>query len=465
MEEFEINEEIILQEEDSEIREAPVGKGVLHETKESTERRGILVAVYKKGEEEQAECSLDELERLFDTAEGTAVARLTQGRDKPDGRTCIGKGKLLELLELCRTLEAEVVIFDCELSPMQIREIENDLENTVSVIDRSMLILDIFAAHATTAEGRLQVELAQLKYTSPRLIGKGLVLSRLGGGVGTRGPGETKLEIDRRRLKARIHSLESELERLEAVRETMRRSRERSGIVKCAVVGYTNAGKSTLLNRLTDAGILAEDKLFATLDPTTRQLELPGGSKVLLTDTVGFINKLPHHLIKAFKSTLDEAVWADVLIIVADASDSQLQAQMDVTYSTLTELGAMGKPTIVLFNKCDRVANEETLLSLRALASESDTVCCFASALTGDGIDEFLASLEAITQSGKKRVTMYLPFDKSGVLNTAYKIMEEVEAQYTDSAIIVTALADAKSAGQLCEYIKDYEKLFLKAED
>ena len=264
--------------------------------------------------QKEVETSLAELERLLDTAGGTVAARLIQNKDTPDVRTVIGSGKVEELKALCEANDVKLVIFDIDLSPSQIRNLENELGD-VSVIDRSMLILDIFALHATTGEGKLQVELAQLKYTAPRLMGKGSEMSRLGGGIGTRGPGETKLESDRRHLQRRITALENELEVLDKNRRTMRASRDKSGITKVSIVGYTNAGKSTLLNRLTDAGILAEDKLFATLDPTTRKYQLPGGESVLLTDTVGFIRNLPHHLVKAFKSTLDEAVYADILMI------------------------------------------------------------------------------------------------------------------------------------------------------
>ena len=278
-------------------------------------KRAILVSVVKATSElEEAERSLDELERLLDTAGGESIARVVQVKATFDPRTVIGSGKVLEIKELAEAEKAELVIFDFELSPMQIRNLEDDIG--VDVIDRSMLILDIFALHATSGEGKLQVELAQLKYTAPRLVGKGAKLSRQGGGIGTRGPGETQLESDRRHLHTKIASLEARLRELEHNRGVMRAQRDKSGLVKIAVVGYTNAGKSTLLNRLTGASVLAEDKLVATLDPTTRKLLLPCGETVLLTDTVGFIRKLPHHLVEAFKSTLDEVKYADVLMIV-----------------------------------------------------------------------------------------------------------------------------------------------------
>ncbi len=428
------------------------------------EKRAILVSSYSSPDAVEAMISLDELKQLLETADGTVAGVLTQTRDKPDGRTFIGKGKMEELSDMIKATGAELVIFDTELSPMQIKIIEDELKGEVSVIDRSMLILDIFASHATSAEGRLQVELAQLKYTAPRLMGKGKQMSRLGGGVGTRGPGESKLEIDRRRLKTRIRSLEEEIRRLESVRRTQRRSRERGGIDCCAVVGYTNAGKSTLLNLLTDSDILSEDKLFATLDPTTRQYTLPSGRRVLLTDTVGFIRRLPHHLISAFKSTLDEAVFADVLIIVCDASDENLASQMKVTRDTLNELGATGKPTLIVFNKCDAVADENVLMTLRGLSSGADEKCVFISALKGEGIEELAKSLEELLSGGKKRINITVPLSESAVVSTVYRCCEDVNAEYGDEFIKISAIADEKSAGQLKKYIDDYDLLFGKEE-
>ncbi len=440
------------------------GKNAAVETAEGGERRAILVSVYSKRDEEEAMISLEELGRLLDTANGTLEGVVTQLRDKPDGRTYIGKGKIEELSEMIRATGAESVIFDTELSPAQIKIIEDELEGSVSVIDRSMLILDIFAAHATSAEGRLQVELAQLKYTAPRLMGKGQQMSRLGGGIGTRGPGESKLEIDRRRLKSRIKSLEDDIERVGAVRATQRASRERGGIPCCAIVGYTNAGKSTLLNKLTDAGILSEDKLFATLDPTTRKFSLPSGKTVLLTDTVGFIRNLPHHLISSFKSTLDEAVFADVLIIVCDASDENLASQMEVTRTTLSELGAVGKPTLIVFNKCDAIRDPDALMALKSLSSGADEKCVFISALTGDGIGEFASALEELIRGGKREITMKIPHSDAGALSTVYKLMENVSVEYTEDSMTVTALSDEKSAGQLKKYVVGYDDAYPVAE-
>ena len=300
----------------------------------------ILVGVAKKGSDNgECEKSLAELERLLDTAGGRAFAKMIQSKESENPKTCIGSGKLEELKDLCQNNGIKLVVFDTELSPAQIRNIEDVLED-VDVIDRSMLILDIFALHATSAEGKLQVELAQLRYTAPRLIGKGKQLSRQEGRIGTRGPGESKLETDRRHLARRAAAWEEALRDIERTRATMRAARERSGLKKVAIVGYTNAGKSTLLNRLTDAGVLAENKLFATLDSTTRKLTLPEDTEVLISDTVGFIRKLPHHLIKAFKSTLDELQYADILVVLADASDEECSEQLKVTTDMIAKLGA-----------------------------------------------------------------------------------------------------------------------------
>lgn len=410
--------------------------------------RAVLVALCPDNNRaEEIEKSLDELARLLDTAGGEAVARLVQNKDTPDVRTVIGSGKVAELADLCKNNEIGLVIFDCELSPSQIRNLEDELDGPL-VIDRSMLILDIFALHATTGEGKLQVELAQLKYTAPRLIGKGTELSRLGGGIGTRGPGESKLESDRRHMKRRITALEEELAVLEKNRMTMRASRDRSGMTKVAIVGYTNAGKSTLLNRLTGAGILAADKLFATLDPTTRKLALPSGETVLLTDTVGFIKKLPHHLVKAFRSTLDEAVFADILIILIDASDEEYPEQLAVTEQLLSDLGATNKPILYVFNKCDNgIAHNPASV----LMSGSENSVCI-SAVTGDGIDDFLSLLEKTALAGKTRVTFRIPNSEQGAMNILYKNATVEDVEYGADAVTVVATVDAKTRGMLRKY-------------
>ncbi len=414
--------------------------------------KAVLVGIVTRDDSaEEVEKELDELARLLDTAGGEEFARLVQNKETPDPRTYIGSGKIEELAELCKSNGIKLVIFDAELSPSQIRNIEDDIGDGVSVIDRSMLILDIFALHATTGEGKLQVELAQLKYTAPRLIGKGTELSRLGGGIGTRGPGESKLESDRRHMKRRIVALEEELDELERTRKTMRASRDRSGVPQIAIVGYTNAGKSTLLNTLTDAGILAENKLFATLDPTTRKLKLPCGETVLLTDTVGFIRKLPHHLVKAFKSTLDEAVYADILMIVIDAHDDEAREQLEVTETLLSELGAAGKPTIYVYNKCDLGISAE-LPSYISENTDPDRVVCAISAKDGDGIDTLLSRIEEIIHAGKSRVTFVIPNAEQSALNILYKNATVESVEYGYEGVTVVATVDARVRGMLKKY-------------
>ncbi len=403
---------------------------------------------------EETDRSLCELERLLETAGGECFAKVVQNKEHPDPKTYIGSGKMAEIRDLCVAYGVPLVIFDTELSPAQIKNLEDGIGVDVRVIDRSMLILDIFALHAVSGEGKLQVELAQLKYTAPRLIGKGTELSRLGGGIGTRGPGESKLESDRRHMKRRIAALEAELEELDRTRRTMRAARDRSGIRKVAIVGYTNAGKSTLLNRLTDAGILAEDKLFATLDPTTRKLELPDGTGVLLTDTVGFIRKLPHHLIHAFKSTLDEAVFADVLMIVVDASDPEYREQLETTEQLLADLGASEKPTLYVFNKCDKGASA----AFRAIGTYSEnhrTVT--VSAQTGQGIDGMLSALQELLHEGKKRGIFHIPHAEAGALNQLYRFAAVEDVEYGAEEMLVTATVDAKTHGMLRRYDPAWE--------
>lgn len=427
---------------------------------EEIRKKGILCAIHKQGEENECLVSLGELERLLDTAGGDCVAYLTQMRDTPDTKTMLGSGKVAELKNLCENLSADLVVFDCELSPSQIREIEDAIGGEIQVIDRSMLILDIFADHARTAEGRLQVELAQLRYTAPRLVGKGKELSRLGGaakntGIGSRGPGETKLEIDRRRIREKITALETELDRVEKNRQTMRNQRLRSGVTQCAIVGYTNAGKSTLLNALTGAGILAEDKLFATLDTTTKQYELPGGAKILLTDTVGFIRNLPHHLIKAFRSTLEEVKYADILLVVVDASDPECIAQVQVTVDLLTELEAGDKPILFAFNKCDAGLAPEPMLQLKQSARGDNHDMVFISAKTGAGLNQMIEKLERMAGAGKRRVHLFLPPDKGALTGLLYQMGEDVELDYREDGIYGIVTADEKLLGKIRPYVTD----------
>lgn len=407
----------------------------------------ILVGVAKKGDDSGAcERSLDELSRLLETAGGRTFAKVVQYMDRENPKTCIGSGKLEELCALCKDNGIGLVVFDTELSPAQIRNIEDALDE-VDVIDRSMLILDIFALHATTAEGKLQVELAQLRYTAPRLIGKGKQLSRQEGRIGTRGPGESKLETDRRHLAKRAAALEEALRDVERTRSTMRAARERSGLKKVAIVGYTNAGKSTLLNRLTDAGVLAENKLFATLDPTTRRLELPGGTEVLLSDTVGFIRKLPHHLVRAFRSTLDELRYADILVVLADASDSECVEQLGVTDALIAQLGAGDKPVLYAFNKADLAADGMALVS----GTAQNTV--FISAKNGMGIARFLEMLETLANAGTRRLTLHVPMARQDVLNQLYRFATVEDIQYTDEHVAVTAVLDERAQGMFKDYI------------
>ena len=427
------------------------------ETKNILPDRSILVGiVWGRETQESVDRSLDELEGLLNTAGGEAVARLTQNKEAPDIRTVIGSGKAAELAYLCAVNDVTLVVFDCELSPSQIRNLEDIVGDNVRVIDRSMLILDIFALHAVTGEGKLQVELAQLKYTAPRLSGHGAEMSRLGGGIGTRGPGESKLETDRRHMNRRIHALEEQIAEMDKNRRTMRAARTRSGIPEIAIVGYTNAGKSTLLNRLTDAGILAEDKLFATLDPTTRKYILPSGEQVLFTDTVGFINKLPHHLIKAFRSTLDAACEADILLILTDASDENFRDKLEVTENLLCELGASGKPILYVFNKCDRGIAEIGRVGRDAPAEN----IVYISALTGQGTDLLINRIEALVSEGKRRITYLIPNSDGVALNTLYKYATVESVDYGAEGMTVVALADARARGMMKKYaIDDIEEI------
>ena len=406
----------------------------------------ILVGMATRNSElDECERSLDELARLLDTAGGDVYARVVQIKDSLDPRTCIGAGKVKEIADICADGDVSLVIFDFELSPAQIRNLENDIGSDVRVIDRSMLILDIFALHATSGEGKLQVELAQLKYSAPRLMGHGKQMSRLGGGIGTRGPGESKLESDRRHLKEKVYALERRLEELESNRNVMRAQRDRSGLIKVALIGYTNAGKSTLLNSLTGAGVLAENKLFATLDPTTRKLELPCGESVLLTDTVGFIRKLPHHLVKAFKSTLDEVVYADILLIVTDVNDPEAPEHIRVTEEILDELGASGKPIIYVYNKCDML--EKTYES----AVSDNTV--MVSGINSTGLDALISLIESEIHKFKKKFKLMLPYSDQSVLSSIYNTYTVESVEYLDSGISAIAVLDERGRGMYQRYI------------
>ena len=406
----------------------------------------ILVSIAERGSDvDECERSLDELERLLDTAGGSVFARVLQVKDSFDPRTCIGSGKVKEISELCRDNAIELVIFDFELTPAQIRNLENDIGEGVRVIDRSMLILDIFALHATSGEGKLQVELAQLRYSAPSLMGRGTEMSRLGGGIGTRGPGETKLESDRRHMKEKVVALEKRLAEMEHNRAVMRAQRDRSGLPKVALVGYTNAGKSTLLNALTGAGVLSEDKLFATLDPTTRKLELPCGETILLTDTVGFIRKLPHHLVKAFKSTLDEVVYADILLIVSDVNDPEVAEHIEVTKEVIEDLSSSDKPIIYVYNKCD-------LLNREVPSTENDDTV-FVSGVTGKGIDNLLSAIERTVQRFKKKYTLLIPYTSQALVSALYNNYTVSSTEYLDEGISVEVILDEKGRGMYGKYV------------
>lgn len=416
---------------------------------EKTNRvRAVLVGVAERTSEvEECERSLDELERLLDTAGGDCYAKVLQVKDSFDPRTCIGSGKVKEIAEICSNNEIQLVVFDFELSPSQIRNLEEDLGGNVSVLDRSMLILDIFALHAVTGEGKLQVELAQLKYSAPRLVGHGTELSRQGGGIGSRGPGESKLETDRRHLKERVTALEHKIAEMEHNRAVMRAKRDRSGVFKVAIVGYTNAGKSTLLNYLTDAGILSENKLFATLDPTTRKLELPSGESILLTDTVGFIRKLPHHLVKAFRSTLDEVKYADMLLVVSDINDPEVKEHIEVTREVIADLDSSDKPLLYVYNKCDAGENNH------AGRISEDSVAI--SALTGEGIDALLAAIEEELHRSKRSVTLEIPYSEQSTVSMLYSKYTVESVDYLDSFVEVKVKLDVKGLGLYAKYLRD----------
>lgn len=372
----------------------------IYENRQETER---AVLVSADTGEFDAQSSLNELEELARTAGAQVIASLVQKREALDKATAIGSGRLAELGEVCMAQEADLVIFDGELSATQLRNLEEILP--CRIIDRTTLILDIFASRARSAEGRLQVELAQLEYRLPRLAGQGVALSRLGGGIGTRGPGETKLESDRRHIRRRIGAIKQQLEQVQRRRESRRERRRKDGIRSVALVGYTNAGKSTLLNTLTDADVLAEDKLFATLDPTARALRLPDGRQVLLLDTVGFVRRLPHQLVQAFRSTLEEAVAADVLVNVCDAADPDVLEQREVTVSLLGELGCTDQPVLTVWNKCDAAP----------VPDGAPAGGIAISARTGMGIPQLLQAIAQALPPDRRRVTLLLPFREGGL--------------------------------------------------
>lgn len=400
----------------------------LYDFKEIQERV-ILVGVQTEAGE-NVEASLEELEELAETAGAETAAKVIQNREAVHPATYIGKGKIQEVRNLLTALDANGIICDDELSPSQLNHLEQELE--CKVMDRTLLILDIFAGRAVTSEGKIQVELAQLRYRSARLVGLRDSLSRLGGGIGTRGPGEKKLETDRRLIRTRISALKAELAQVEKHRELIRGKRARGTFKTAAIVGYTNAGKSTLLNTLTGAGILAEDKLFATLDPTTRVLELGDGRQILLTDTVGFIRKLPHHLVEAFKSTLEEAKYADYIIHVVDASNPQAELQMEVVYQTLQELGASGKKVITLLNKQDLVTESE----LRDPHADYLVKC---SAKSGRGLEELKEILSGLLAENQVFIEELFSYREAGKIQLIREFGQLLSEEYREDGIFVRA--------------------------
>lgn len=406
----------------------------LYENKE-TQEQVILVAA-SVSDEVSAQASLDELEELAKTAGAAVAGRFVQNRPTVDTATYIGSGKVEELHELVMTCQATGIICDDELTPSQMNNLERELN--IKIMDRTMIILDIFAARASTREGQLQVELAQLRYRSSHLIGMGRILSRQGGGIGTRGPGEKKLETDRRMIRQRISWLKAELAQVKINRSTQRKRRVAQGIPVICIVGYTNAGKSTLLNILTDSEVLSEDKLFATLDPTTRSLELPDGQQVLLTDTVGFIRKLPHHLIQAFRATLEEAKYSDYILHVVDASNPQMDIQMHTVYETLRELGVEGKPILTAFNKMDKEGISEILKDFKADAMYQ------ISARTGQGLEEMLAGIGRRIRESRVYLEHLYPYQEAAKIALVRKNGQIIEEAYQEDGILIRAFVDKR---------------------
>ena len=411
----------------------------LYDLKE-TKERVILVGV-QADDNEDTEKSLDELEELAQTAGAETVGRIIQNREQIHPGTYVGKGKLDEIKNLHWETDATGIICDDELSPAQLGNLQDALDT--KVMDRTLIILDIFAERASTNEGKIQVELAQLKYRQSRLVGLGKSLSRLGGGIGTRGPGEKKLEMDRRLIKGRIAQLNHELKDVKRHREVTREQRSRNHIPVIAIVGYTNAGKSTLLNRLTGASVLEEDKLFATLDPTTRGLKLPSGQEVLLTDTVGFIRKLPHHLIEAFKSTLEEAKYADMILHVVDVSNPQMDEQMYTVYETLQNLDVKDKVVITAFNKQDRLTEVPIIRDFKA-----DHIANI-SARTGQGLDALQSVIEQILRERKIEISRTYSYADAGKIQLIRKYGELLEEEYREDGIFVHAFVPKELYGKI----------------
>ena len=418
-----------------------------HGAKNNRER-AILVGVELTGDDpEQSLYSLEELAQLADTAGAEVLTQMVQKRSRPDAATLLGKGKVEELAGLCRESGADLVIINRELSQAQARNLEEHAG--VRVIDRTQLILDIFARRARTSEGKLQVELAQLNYLLPRLTGRGIAMSRLGGGIGTRGPGETKLEVDRRRIRKRIADLDREIAEVKKHRDLLRRSRKDVLFPLVALVGYTNAGKSTILTKLTGADVLVEDKLFATLDPTTRRVILPNNETILLTDTVGFIQNLPHHLVAAFRATLEEVVEADLLLHVIDASHPYVEKQIEAVDKVLESLGAAGKPSIMVYNKVDLLPEGDVPVADRGHQAVA------LSALKGRGFAELLGALAYALSASRIRKIFFIPYQKSGVLSILHEKGKVLREEHGEKGLSVEAEIDLIWAGRVEQKLKE----------
>lgn len=417
------------------------------EYNEQKQERVILAGVHRGINDilwDTTEESIRELGELVQTAGGIVAGEIIQNKSDIETATYMGEGKLEELKAAVDTLDADMVVFDDELSPVQMRNITDFLG--IKVLDRSMLILDIFAMRAKSGEGKLQVELAQLKYRLPRLRGFGTEMSRTGAGIGTRGPGETRLESDRRHIRRRIGALEDEIKELKKHRGLIRDRRKKDGVITAALVGYTNAGKSTLLNTLTDAEVFAEDKLFATLDPTSRAITLDDKRQILLVDTVGFIRKLPHHLIEAFKSTLEEAVVADVLLHVIDASGDEMNNQIAVVEQVLFDIGAVGKPVVAVFNKCDKLDEYPVTMP------KSDK-CVYISAKQKQNIDKLIEAIAETAPGRKQRVRACIPYSAGAVVNELHENQKVISEEYSENGTVMELMVDAQMYDKIREYI------------
>ena len=399
--------------------------------------RALLISV--DSGEYDAEASLEELFELVKSAGAEPELSVMQKLDRPESATYLGSGKLKEIAQICDKREIDIIVADSELSPTQIKNIEH--ETDVRVLDRTTLILDIFAQRARSKEGKLQVELAQLKYMLPRLTGKGIEMSRLGGGIGTRGPGETKLETDKRHIRRRMETLKDELAEVEKHRQMLRKRRKKDGVVTCAIVGYTNAGKSTLMNYLTNAGVLAQDKLFATLDPTSRALKLPSGVTIMLIDTVGLVRRLPHHLVEAFRSTLEEAAQSDIIINLCDASSDEARTHLQVTKDLLESLNCGDTPIINVLNKCDLIADDTIEQDFGSYVK--------ISAKTGEGIEKLLEEIDNNLPLRLKKVNVLIPFANAGLANEIRNKGTLLSEEYESDGIKIEAIVDEQTYAKI----------------